>query len=106
MQGAGQAGAGFGDVTWVGFAGEPSGAYLHAWEAGSGRGADAGLHDGERLGAGQELHRAGEVDRAAMHRKSPNAGGDWASLSRNRLAQTWGADLRQWGQPSTTQETQ
>ena len=54
----------FGDVTWVGFAGEPSGAYLHAWDAVAGA-RDAGLRlMRERLGAGQELE-GWEVDRAA-----------------------------------------
>ncbi len=54
----------FGDVTWVGFAGEPSGVYLHAWEAVAGA-RDAGLRlMQERLGAGQEL-QGWEVDRAA-----------------------------------------
>ena len=59
----------FGDVTWVGFAGEPSEAYLHAWEAVAGA-RDAGLRlMQERLGqaaqnGGKEL-QGWEVDRAA-----------------------------------------
>jgi Xaa-Pro aminopeptidase len=54
----------FGDVTWVGYAGEPSGAYLHAWEAVAGaRDAGWALMQ-ERLSAEQELE-GWEVDRAA-----------------------------------------
>ncbi|GGJ83464.1 M24 family metallopeptidase [Deinococcus aquiradiocola] len=54
----------FGDVTWVGFAGEPTPEYLHAWEAVAGA-RDAGLRlMRERLGAGLEL-QGWEVDRAA-----------------------------------------
>ncbi len=59
----------FGDVTWVGHAGEPSAEYLHAWEAVAGA-RDAGLRlmrerlGGQPQGAGQEL-QGWEVDRAA-----------------------------------------
>jgi Xaa-Pro aminopeptidase len=59
----------YADVTWVGFAGEPSSEYLHAWEAVAGA-RDAGLRlMQERLGtgkqgAGQEL-QGWEVDRVA-----------------------------------------
>ena len=59
----------FGDVTWVGHAGEPGAEYLHAWEAVAGA-RDAGLRlMRERLGhtaqnGGQEL-QGWEVDRAA-----------------------------------------
>jgi len=54
----------FGDVTWVGHAGEPGAEYLHAWDAVAGA-RDAGLRlMQERLGAGQELE-GWEVDRVA-----------------------------------------
>lgn len=59
----------FGDVTWVGHAGEPGADYLHAWDAVAGA-RDAGLKlMRERLGqaaqnGGQELE-GWEVDRAA-----------------------------------------
>lgn len=54
----------YGDVTWVGHAGEPSAAYLHAWEAVAGA-RDAGLKlMQERLGSGETLE-GWEVDRVA-----------------------------------------
>jgi Xaa-Pro aminopeptidase len=54
----------FGDVTWVGYAGQPSGAYLHAWDAVAGA-RDAGWKLMQvRMSGGGELE-GWEVDRAA-----------------------------------------